>query len=150
MFLIVSATKTELDPLQSLTLEHNDHLRFLLSGVGPVETALNLTEYLACSGREEISAIINIGLAGAYPDSGLELLDICLAENEFFGDIGIYVSEGIIPLDSSFAPPAEFALDHELLALASNSLEKAGIKHLSGNFVTVSSVSGTTDRGKYL
>jgi futalosine hydrolase len=150
MLLVVSATKTELEPLQAVTLDLDKHLRFLLAGVGPVETALKLSEYLASGEQKKPSAVINIGLAGAYPEGGPELLDICLAENEIFGDLGINISEKIEPLDSSFAPPAEFALDHELLSGAGRALEKAGIKYRSGNFVTVSSASGTVSRGRYL
>ena len=150
MLLVVSATKTELEPLQAVSRDLDEHLRFLISGVGPVETALKLSEYLASAEQQQPSAVINIGLTGAYPDTGLELLEICLAENEFFGDLGINISEKIVPLDSSFAPPAEFALDHQLLAVAGRSLERAGIKYRTGNFVTVSSTSGTVARGRYL
>jgi futalosine hydrolase len=150
MLLLVSATKNELEPLQAVSRDLDEHLRFLISGVGPVETALKLSEYLASDEQKKLSAVINIGLAGAYPDGGAELLDICLAENELFGDIGINISEKIEPLDSSFAPPAEFALDHQLLTVAGRSLERAEIKYRSGNFVTVSSTSGTVARGKYL
>ena len=150
MLLVVSATKNELEPLQAVSRDLDKHLRFLLSGVGPIETALKLTEYLAAGEQQKPSAVINIGLAGAYPDTGLELLDICLAENEFFGDLGINISEKIEPLDCSFAPPTEFALDHQLLAVAGRSLERAGVKYRTGNFVTVSSTSGTVARGRYL
>ena len=150
MLLVVSATKTELEPLQAVSLDLDKHLRFLLGGVGPVETALKLSEYLAAGEQQKPSAVINIGLAGAYPETGLELLDLCLAENEFFGDLGINISEKIEPLDGSFAPPAEFALDPQLLAVAGRSLERSGIKYRTGNFVTVSAASGTVARGKYL
>jgi futalosine hydrolase len=150
MLLVVSATTTELEPLQAVSRDLDGHLSFLISGVGPVETALKLSEYLAGGKQKNFSAVINIGLAGAYPVGGPELLDICLAENEFFGDLGINISEKIEPLDGSFAPPAEFALDQKLLTVAGRSLERAGLKYLTGNFVTVSSASGTVTRGRYL
>ncbi len=54
------------------------------------------------------------------------------------------------PAHRQLPPPAEFALDHQLLAVAGRSLERAGIKYRTGNFVTVSSTSGTVARGRYL
>jgi len=149
MYLVVSATRMELDPLRSL-LKKSDQFSLLYIGVGPVESAINLTEFLSRQESGSISGIINVGLAGAYPETGLDLLDICLAEKEVFGDIGISTANGIDELDSSFAPPLEFILNRQLLKTSSMSLTEAGIKNCNGNFVTVSSVSGTILRSIYL
>ena len=149
MYLVVSSTRMELEPIKAL-FNDSDRFSFLLSGVGPVESAINLTEYLSRVEVGCISGVINVGLAGAYPDSGLRLLDICLAEKETFGDIGICMNGRIDELDHSFSPPLEFTLNLELLTAASNHLSKAGIKYLCGNFVTVSSACGTSSRSTYL
>ncbi len=149
MYLIVSSTGMELEPIESLYAGSESFL-FLNIGVGPVEAAVNLTEYLCRAGTGSIAAVINLGLAGAYPDSGPELLDICLAEQEYFGDIGIALEGRIDDLDPSFAPPLEFKLASELLDQAGAYLKKAGFSFQRGNFVTVSSVSGTLSRGAYL
>ena len=121
-----------------------------MSGVGPVESAINLTEYLARIESGCISGVINVGLAGAYPDSGLRPLDICLAENEVLGDIGICMDGWIDELDSSFSPPLEFKLNPELLTVAAKNLRGAGFEWHCGNFVTVSSACGTISRSEYL
>lgn len=123
---------------------------FLMSGVGPVEAAINLTDYLSRTEPGSIAGVINVGLAGAYPDTDVNVLEICLADHEFFGDIGICLQDRIDELADSFSPPLAFKLDQELLAKAELRLGEAGIKCKRGNFITVSSVSGTVARGNYL
>jgi futalosine hydrolase len=149
MYLIVSSTSMELKPIEALG-DDSGLFGFLLIGVGPVEAAVNLTEYLCRVGSERITAVINIGLAGAYPGSAARLLDLCLAEHEYFGDIGICLDGRIDNLDRSFAPPLEFKLDRKLLDDAAGFLENGGFAARRGNFVTVSAASGTSRRGGYL
>lgn len=139
----------ELEPIKAICTA-SDRFGFLLSGVGPVESAINLTEYLSRVESGRISGVINFGLAGAYPDSGLSLLDICLAERENFGDIGISINERVEELDPSFSPPLAFKLNNALLVVAAEKLLEAGIAYRCGNFVTVSSSSGTSVRSRYL
>ncbi|MCA1765113.1 MAG: hypothetical protein LC633_02510 [Desulfobulbaceae bacterium] len=134
MYLIVSSTGMELEPIESLYAGSESFL-FLNIGVGPVEAAVNLTEYLCRTGSSGIAAVINLGLAGAYPDSGPELLDICLAEQEYFGDIGIALEGRIDDLDPSFTPPIEFKLTSELLDQAGLHLKKVELRCVSNMVV---------------
>jgi futalosine hydrolase len=149
MYLVVASTKMELEPVAALCRD-SAGFDFLLSGVGPVEAAINLTEYLARVEPDHISAVINIGLAGGYPDAGVSPLAICLAEKEVFGDIGICLDERIDALDHSFSPPLEFKLNRQLLTAAANHLRDAGFDYHCGNFVTVSSACGTISRSEYM
>ncbi|MDT8334796.1 MAG: futalosine hydrolase [Desulfurivibrionaceae bacterium] len=149
MYLIVSSTAMELNPVE-FPGKAPELFGLLLIGVGPVEAAVNLTEYLCRSGPERVTAVINVGLAGAYPGAGVQLLDICLAEQEYFGDIGIRLDGRIDDLDHSLAPPLEFKLSPGLLDGACDTLVNAGFAYRRGNFVTVSGASGTTGQGGYL
>lgn len=149
MFLIVSSTRLELDAIMPL-VEGDNAYKCMLSGVGSVETAINLAGYLAKSSTDDVSGVINVGIAGAYPRGGAELLDICLADHEFFGDTGICYPNRIDPLDPSFAPPVEFELDNNLLKSAEVYMTKGSMHFRRGPFVTVSSASGTKERGDYL
>ena len=59
--------------------------RLLLTGVG-IPSALAVT--LEAARRERPARILNIGIAGAYPGSGLNIGDIVRAESEVYGDVG--------------------------------------------------------------
>ncbi len=147
MLLLVSATDAELGPLKAAGLPEN--CTTLICGVGPVEATLNLSRHLSIAATE-FTAVINFGLAGGYPDSGLELLDLCLAEREYLGDLGVILNDRILPLDPKFAPAQEFPCDPNLLDRAENLLARAGLAPRRGNFVTVAGSSGTLSRSRYL
>lgn len=125
----------------------------LVTGVGPVETTYTLTSRLA-TGLGNLQAIIHFGIAGAYlyPNgSGAGMLDICLAEEEILGDLGICHQDRI----EHFSAPElgvkdHFSLDNRLLEKADFFLEQKKIPHKKGRFVTVSCVSGTRRRGDIL
>lgn len=147
MLLLVTATEAELSPLTAAGLPAG--CATLLSGVGPVEATLSLSRHLAALDRPP-AALVNFGLAGGYPDTGLELLDLCLAEREYLGDLGVVLGEKILPLNPEFAPPLEFAGDPSLGDRAASLLSRAGLRARRGNFVTVSGTSGTLGRSRYL
>ncbi|NTV13394.1 MAG: futalosine hydrolase [Desulfobulbaceae bacterium] len=148
MFLMVAATSFELDALLSAGTESASWLP-LLSGVGPVEATFRLTNSLARLPSMP-QGVINFGLAGAFPGVGLELLDLCLAEGEVLGDLGIVYPDRVEPLPKSFAPRREFDCDPALLATATKSLAVAGLFCRRGRFVTLSGVSGTKVRAESL
>ncbi|MCW5199356.1 futalosine hydrolase [Desulfobulbus sp. F1] len=122
----------------------------LITGIGPVETALSLTSMLhQYSGQ--ISAVVNFGIAGAYPDSPAQLLDICIAKQEILGDLGICLPERIERFaERGFAVRDSFVLDVGLREAATQALRQIEIICLQGNFVTVSSSSGTTERAQQI
>ena len=97
MFLIAVATENEIKPLeQFLAAVHQ--VEVLVTGIGPVTTAASLSNYLTLHGSR-IDGVLNIGVAGAYIRSGLEKLDICMAREEFLGDFGICMQDGIQDFD---------------------------------------------------
>ena len=54
----------------------------LVTGVGPVRAAHAATLHLA---RHGAGRLVNCGVAGAYPGSGLELLDVACAQSDTYG-----------------------------------------------------------------
>lgn len=147
MLLLVTATDVELTPLAAAGLP--EKCVTLLCGVGPVEATLNLSRRLAVV-ASDIAAVVNFGLAGGYPDHNVDLLDLCLAEREYLGDIGVVLDERIAPLDQKFDPVREFPCDPHLLDRAEALLGQAGFASRRGNFVTVAGCSGTLSRSRYL
>lgn len=56
-----------------------------LTGVG---IPLALAQTLAVAGRLRPKRILNIGIAGTYPSSGLQIGDIVIGQSEVYGDVG--------------------------------------------------------------
>lgn len=156
MILAVTATEIEMAPFQA-ELKHQlmPACRTLVTGVGPVETALRLTRFL-CAGKEPFDAVINFGIGGAYllPDQfgrqQPELLDICLAEKEVAGDFGICLGEAMDYLDSSLTGSIVSGMDPSLLQRCRTIFDQLGIIYHQGVFITVNGITGTRARGNML
>lgn len=69
----------------------------LMTGVGIPQA---LARVLLVAGREAPARILNIGIAGAYPDCGLQIGDVVMAESEVYGDLGMELPDapGFQPL----------------------------------------------------
>jgi len=96
------------------------------------------------------TAVLLCGCGGAYPENGLPIGSLALAETEVFGDLGVATAEKFIPLDQldlpqnpQLAPIVQqtFTLNSDLLKWALEILPDA----VSGPFVTVNRCSGTPD-----
>jgi len=61
-----------------------------LTGVG---TPSALAQTLTIAGRLKPRRILNLGIAGAYPGSGLSLGDIVIGQSEVYGDVGFALPE---------------------------------------------------------
>jgi futalosine hydrolase len=128
------------------------------TGIGKVNAALCAVGLIE---KFPITNIINLGVGGAYPASGLKTGDIAVASKEIYGDEGVISSggwEGLkkigIPLVQSGNKKYfnEFPLDKKLAEKAYRLL-KSGTQYAvrstrttKGIFVTVSAVTGTHNR----
>ena len=124
----------------------------LITGIGPIETAVQVAVYLAQTATS-FQGVINLGIGGAYCryQGGAELLDICLAEREVLGDLGICYGDAVEPLrGESLIVQDAFSLDNHLLAQAEALFRKGNVVYKRGTFVTVSCVSGSRQRGALL
>lgn len=101
--------------------------------------------------------IINFGIGGAYPSSGLRVGDIAIANKEIYGDEGLWLKDGFHTVDSIGIPFLkkgrrkyfnEFLLHPPIPPLPRGS--GRGVKIKSGVFVTVSASTGTNKRAKEL
>ncbi len=124
----------------------------LITGIGPVETTLSLVSIL--HKQPEIDCVLNFGIAGAYlkNDTSIQagMLDLCLAEQEVFGDLGIQLADKVEPFRGDVSVRDRFVLDSGLLATAGQILGDAAIAYKQGAFVTVNCASGTRRRGDQL
>lgn len=76
------------DPQDSLVRQGDTLL--LVTGVG---IPLALATVLQTCLREKPGRILNLGIAGAYPGSGLSIGDVVLGESEVYGDVGLELPE---------------------------------------------------------
>ncbi len=112
----------------------------LLLGVGKVEAALSLTRRL---GARLPSAVINVGVAGAYPDHGLDVGDVCIVVEETFADEGVVTPDGFEDLVAlSLASTNRWTADAALVRAVSALLPAA--PRVRGT--TVSTCSGVDAR----
>lgn len=98
--LVCAATRMELeafadtDALRELSdsvfLTEQGEFAYLVSGVGVPCTFARL---LPAVQRLRPTLLLNIGIAGAYPASGLSIGDIVLGDSEVYGDIGFELPE---------------------------------------------------------
>ncbi len=151
MIVVTAATQMELDPFIREYTGRPDVMT-CLTGIGPVAAATRIALFLV-SAEPRPSMVVNIGVAGAFVHSRVHpgVLDICLAEQEILGDLGICYQDRIERFSS---PDLEiqdhFVLDGELLSRARTILDSHGESVHTGSFVTVNCVSATRDRGDFL
>lgn len=88
VLMVCAATERELNTFGPRCEEEGQDS--FLTGVGiPVA----LAQTLLIGGRERSARILNIGIAGAYPSSGLTIGDIVIGTSEVFGDVGFELPE---------------------------------------------------------
>jgi futalosine hydrolase len=149
--LILTATAIEAVLLQS------SRVSVVLSGIGAVNTAYALTQYLATQPRP--SLVIQTGIAGAYVPAGVAVGSVVLADTEIYGDLGVMTTSGWRPAEEIGIPIVEargthpprfnyFPLDPDLVARAS----AVGGSRIArtGPFLTLSQVTGVRTLGDEL
>jgi len=124
----------------------------IVTGIGPMETTLTLTSTL--QKQNEIDCVINFGIAGAYLENATSiqagLLDLCLAEQEVLGDLGIQLADKVEKFGDDLPIRDYFSLNPDLLSAATQTLKDKDMPHKVGIFVTVNCASGTLHRGNKL
>ena len=132
------------------------NVRLVEGGLGSVNTA----HALSCALQSwNPDLVLQLGVGGAYPNAGLEVGDLALAEAENYGDLGVRTSQGwesseligipVIRGDVDFYN--HFPLDRSLVTRAHQMLDSRNGSAASelrvGPFVTVQECTGTTELG---
>ena len=133
--LVCAATLMELAAFGPLFEMQNS----FVTGVGIPQA---LAQTLTTAGQLKPKRLLNIGIAGAYPGSNLQIGDIVLGTSEVYGDIGFALPEppGFRPISES--PWGEF---YQPLPLAQFA-EFSGLR--TGAGCTVNSCTGTAEAGR--
>nr|MBF0221155.1 futalosine hydrolase [Desulfobulbaceae bacterium] len=147
MLLLAAATELELKPLTDLLGQHNTYCH-LITGVGLLETAITLTSFIGSTRGRTVSGVVNFGVAGGFHQTGVKLLDICLAENERLADLGICYGDRIEAFDS-LDLPTFWEADRAMLSAASSAVYGSGLTSRKGSFISVNGVSGSDSRAEF-
>lgn len=127
-----------------------------VGGIGKINAAAATTALIE---RLQPRLVVNTGCGGAYLSSGLAVGDLAVASDECLGDEGVLTSGGWHDLQFMGIPslPHNGHSYHNRLPLSRHLAEKAvrladgyGLKLRRGPFVTVSTCSGTRQRGDEL
>ena len=139
---------------------HDKLIVSITSGIGKTNASRGTTFLIE---RFSPSIIVNFGVGGAYPSSGLKIGDIAIAEKEIYGDEGVLLKDGFHTAEVIGVPFLvkdrrkyfnEFPLAKKLLKRA---IRISRITHhashitiKSGSFLTLSTCTGTLKRAKEL
>ena len=119
------------------SLGKNIHAVICICGIGKTNAAHGTALLIE---RFKPDFVWNIGIAGAYPSSGLKIGDVVIAENEIYGDEGLMVKNGFFTMKEILGYP-----ENDFPMFVPKKMRNSIVK---GNFVTVSTCTGTLERGK--
>ena len=126
------------------------------TGIGKVNAASAVTAVLE---HYESELLINTGCAGAYAGGGLAVGDLAMATVEVFGDEGVIAPDGWHSMEEIGIPTLSrkgndyynhFPMTRWAIDKAGHVAERNGTPLHQGVFVTLSTASGTSDRGAEL
>ncbi|MEW6162977.1 MAG: futalosine hydrolase [Nitrospirota bacterium] len=133
---------------------------YITSGIGKTNASHGATILIE---RFSPNIIVNFGVGGAYPSSGLKIGDIVIAEKEIYGDEGVCLKNGFHTSEVIGIPLLlkarkryfnEFQLDKKLLkkavSVSRNTHHATRITVKSGPFLTLSTCTGTYKRAAEL
>ncbi|MGQ9569498.1 MAG: futalosine hydrolase [Thermodesulfovibrionales bacterium] len=138
----------------------NKPVVYIISGIGKTNASIGTILLI-----EKFSPlmIINFGVGGTYPSSGLKIGDIAVAEKEIYGDEGVFLKDGFHTIKAIGIPLLvknrsryfnEFKLDKKLSKKAAHSSlitrYASCLTIKTGPFLTLSTCTGTLKRVKEL
>ena len=150
--LIVAATNEEINPLL-LWIEHfpnqhkNLHIDILTTGIGMVNTALQMGNILAW---DQYDLAINCGIAGSFVDK-FKNGTVVRITNDCFADFGVMDKKRFKTFfETGMIPKNDFPFTNGKLIPAKSTLTKTLKKLKTAKAVTVNTVSGNVDEIKKL
>lgn len=129
---------------------------YVVSGIGKTNAAHAATALIQYYSP---ALVINFGIGGAYPSSGLNQGDIAVASKEVYADEGVLLRSGFHDLKLINIPLLkigrrryfnEFPLDTGLRDNMMKAATAAGFRAMEGIFATVSTCTGTKKRAEEL
>lgn len=149
--LIVTATEAEMKALSSTTGHTGTspgrkvELSTLVTGVGSVSTAWQLTRWIHTNGSPDL--IINAGIAGSF-NPEIEIGSVVMVGSERFADFGVMTESGILTPEE--AGLLGFDISGGVIECAGKFAETSRKEFRAVSAVTVGAVTGTPLSAKML
>jgi futalosine hydrolase len=127
------------------TLAEGSAVVLCICGIGKANAAHGTTLLIEYHSPD---LVCTLGVAGAYPSSGLVVGDLAVAEREIYGDEGLLLSDGLKTMESLDLPLFVDGISeyyNEFTLVIPEPFRTVAGK---GNFVTLSSCTGTARRGR--
>lgn len=127
----------------------NQNILLINTGIGKVNAAHSATFLLE---NYPVKCMINAGVGGAYPNSGLKIGDTAIASKETYGDDGVIAPTGWKDLKEIGIPLLQIGMRRYFNEFPLNQAELVPLNSgksfqtKRGIFVTVSSVTGAHQR----
>ena len=116
-----------------------------VSGVGKANAAVASTILVT---QFQVEHLFSVGIAGAYPDSGLEPGDVAIATSETYADEGCLSQDGWLDMEALGRPLVE--VDEACFYQSFPLFTPKGVKLPAGPFLTLSTVTGTREASQEL
>ncbi len=138
--LIVVATQLEAERLPKLA-----QARVVVSGIGSVNAAL-ATQAAILESRPSLA--LSVGIAGAYPNSGLQIGDVCVSSEMVFAGLGAMDGAAFLNLESLGFPLLERDAERIYNALKADARASAFAANTGaklGPILTLETVTGSLE-----
>lgn len=139
--LIMTAVSVERDAVLR-GLHSDSRFDVMLAGVGSVAAAVNTARALTNS---EYSLVISAGIGGGFPGRA-EVGSLVLANEIVVADLGAETSEGFCSIDELGFGCSHVQIEASLVERVARALLLAELPVITGPVLTVSTVTGTTER----
>jgi len=130
-------------------LAEGDGVCVLVTGIGKTNSAYALGQYLAAYPIPD--RIINAGIAGAWPETGVSVGDVVVATSETYGDEGVQTESGFLTMADVGFPLVNDPPLHNRFPTAGTIelvrwiMDRTGLTVHGGPCLTVSNCSGDPD-----
>lgn len=125
-----------------------ERIEVLLTGVGKAAAAAGVAHVLDPARH---AGVINLGVAGALPGSGLDIGAIIAATESFYADEGVAIPGGFTDLAAmGFAPGPEASMGVANDPRVGEFLIEEGLDVTRARIATVSTCSGTDTHAKHV
>ena len=135
--LIVTAVKAEADAVGSI-----DGAVVVAGGIGRTNAAVTTTTTIQANGPFDV--VINAGVAGSLPDSGLSIGDVVVAHACVYAEEGVITPDGFQDMEAMGFSLGDFGGNTVPVDTALN--DCVGAVGISGSIATVATCSGTDEQ----